>query len=173
MKFLSFILSALLITTAHAQNSSERTPVRPLPWQNNPEAQTPSTQETPEEEPQFVGQPTLVTAETLDASETVIIARRIYQCRNGNTFVFADDENKHKYNHCQIIREQQTAQIPKTTNEPAIIPADTCSGMIKFRGNTYLFDENKPCPIPADFFGMLTPLEANSTYYTNPESNSQ
>ena len=42
-----------------------------------------------------------------------------------------------------------------------------CSGAILYKGSTYIFSDNEPCPIPDLIFKTRKPIEADPTYYTN------
>lgn len=112
----------------------------------------------------FVGEPTIINADTPTA-KTIVTIRRIYQCRDGELYVFADEENKHKFTECSIIREQETTTVvePEVSVEPLLL--DACSGVLRYQGNTYVFAEDQPCPIPQDIWHSLTPLEAQPSYY--------
>lgn len=41
-----------------------------------------------------------------------------------------------------------------------------CSGAVLYKGSTYIFSENEPCPIPDSIFRSRKPIEANPSYYT-------
>lgn len=41
-----------------------------------------------------------------------------------------------------------------------------CSGAILYKGSTYIFSENEPCPIPDSLFRSRRPIEAEPSYYT-------
>ncbi len=68
---------------------------------------------------------------------------------------------------------QETTQ--ETTKEGAQESSDEkvsqeilpCSGAILYKGSTYIFNENEPCPMPEDVFKNRRPIEAEPTYYTN------
>lgn len=47
----------------------------------------------------------------------------------------------------------------------------TCSGAIVFQGNTYIFNDREPCPIPAAVFQSRKPLEALPAFYLPPAPN--
>ena len=47
----------------------------------------------------------------------------------------------------------------------------TCSGAVVFQGNTYIFNDREPCPIPASVFQARKPLEALPAFYLPPAPN--
>lgn len=123
--------------------------------------------------------------------------RNVYRCKNGKTEVYSDDENRHKFSQCVLVRRgtgtvsnYQTppvtadpARLPQTqqhivphspsgeamtpaTMAPAVATPATCSGAILYKDNTYIFNENEPCPIPDSVFSTRRPIEAE-THHTN------
>lgn len=128
-------------------------------------------------------------------------ARNVYRCKKGTTEVYADDENKHKFSQCILVRrgtanQRQTRnsnnQSPPVVADPALLPQSqhivprttpsnnamnpvelapavatpaTCSGAVLYKGNTYIFNENEPCPIPDSVFSTRRPIEADQINY--------
>ncbi|PIE81357.1 MAG: hypothetical protein CSA10_01350 [Cardiobacteriales bacterium] len=160
-------ISSLPSSVAIEKTTVEQTSNKATKTQKNKETQT----STIDNGPQFVGQPTVITADNSPEIETIITGHRIYQCRKGNATVYADEDNKNKFQNCKMIRDQQVAHIIKEP-EPTASFLEPCSGMIQFRGNTYIFDGKSPCPIPEDLFQTLTPIEAQPNYYLNSPSES-
>ena len=56
-----------------------------------------------------------------------------------------------------------SAMAPKKEEEEKI----PCSGAILYKGSTYIFSDNEPCPIPDLIFRTRRPIEAEPSYYTN------
>lgn len=110
----------------------------------------------------------------------------IYRCRDNNgRDVYVDADYKHRYRLCTLIHqapsvtasnapvssaENAPIHAPLPSALPTLMAAETslptaCAGAIRYQGNTYLFSENEPCPIPASVFALRTPLEASPAYY--------
>lgn len=91
--------------------------------------------------------------------------RNIYRCKDKGKDVYADDDNKHKFQLCQLIRRAQPAPSPTNTAYDTRTMGASCSGAIIYKGSTYIFNDNEPCPIPDQVFQSRKPIEAEPTYY--------
>ncbi|MBV7433943.1 hypothetical protein KRX19_02795 [Cardiobacteriaceae bacterium TAE3-ERU3] len=100
--------------------------------------------------------------------EMRLVTRGIYQCQDGNRSVFVDEENRVKYRQCTQIRAPYYEQV--ITNNPAESERSPCSGAIVYKGSTYVFNDQEPCPILEEIFEARKPIEANPEYYSQPTS---
>ena len=64
------------------------------------------------------------------------------------------------------ITEQfkQKKTTPSAENNSTVA---SCSGAVIYKGSTYIFNEQEPCPIPEEVFKKRKPIEADPSYYTN------
>lgn len=92
---------------------------------------------------------------------------RIYRCQYQGREVYADDENRVKYQNCVKISERrpESASNEPPTSEHA---PESCHGVLVFRGQTYAFDAQEPCPIPLHVFQKLRPVEALPENHKKP-----
>lgn len=205
---LCFVSSALI-----AQEVDHLNPVRPYNYDKNGYLETTDAQQNRDREagilqrggydPQAAAVqaaraaaqnkpvPKLGNTSSSQPSSRSLSARSIYRCKNGKTEVYADDDNKYKFQQCQLIRrgyveiqeEERAKEAEKLAAEvvipgentapadPALLPVEEqplpspCSGAILYQGSTYIFSENEPCPIPADVFLSRRPIEAEAQYY--------
>lgn len=100
-------------------------------------------------------------------------AQSIYRCKdNRGMDIYVDDDSRHKFRHCLKIRDENAAPVEKPTLpvDPQMheSPLPTCSGALLYKGSTYVFSDQEPCPIPEEVFEFRKPLEANPSYYAPP-----
>lgn len=100
-------------------------------------------------------------------AEMELVTRGIYQCLDQGKVVFVDEESRNKYSKCSQIRAPHYQRIDERFTEPQ---RASCSGAITYQGNTYIFNDQEPCPIPEAIFKARKPIEANPEYYTQPSS---
>lgn len=97
----------------------------------------------------------------------------IYRCKDERGMdVYVDDDSRHKFRHCLKIRDDNAAPVEKPVLpvEPQMLetPLPTCSGALLYKGSTYVFSDQEPCPIPEEVFEIRKPLEANPSFYAPP-----
>ena len=98
----------------------------------------------------------------------------IYRCKDSHGMdVYVDEDNRHRFRHCLKIRDDNAAPVEKPVLpvEPQAVetPLPTCSGALLYKGSTYVFSDQEPCPIPEEVFEIRKPLEANPNYYAPPQ----
>lgn len=91
-------------------------------------------------------------------SETVVVEHAVYRCEKGNGLVFVDEDNKKKFSKCSLFKAEKTAEVPLLPQPSRQMSDDSCSGRLRYRGNTYIFYANEPCPIPTEVFLQRLPV---------------
>ncbi|UJF23865.1 hypothetical protein L0B52_05820 [Suttonella sp. R2A3] len=152
-----FLLSLCLCFTAQAQDSRVETEVIEAENQATENQQEDSTQQMADE------------AE----GERQLVQRGIYRCLERGQYVFVDDHNRPGLSRCEQIRAPHYRVInpDEVAEQPAMTfpSASPCSGAIIYRGGTYIFSDKSPCPIPAEIFDTMTPIEAHPQYYNQAQ----
>ena len=96
-------------------------------------------------------------------TETVIVEQAIYRCPQGKGYIYVDADAKKGRGRCTLYRAAKTEEVPIGSQpEKSLSGGSTsCSGTINYKGNTYLFRDGIPCPIPDNIFRRLTPAASS------------
>ena len=96
-------------------------------------------------------------------TETVIVEQAIYRCPQGKGYIYVDADAKKGRGHCTLYRAAKTEEVPVGSQPEKPLPggSTSCSGTINYKGNTYLFRDGMPCPIPDNIFRRLTPAASS------------
>ena len=96
-------------------------------------------------------------------TETVIVEQAIYRCPQGKGYIYVDADAKKGRGRCTLYRAAKTEEVPVGSQPEKPLPGGSasCSGTINYKGNTYLFRDGMPCPIPDNIFRRLTPAASS------------
>jgi hypothetical protein len=96
-------------------------------------------------------------------TETVIVEQAIYRCPQGKGYIYVDADARKGRGRCTLYRAAKTEEVPIGSQpEKSLSGGSTsCSGTINYKGNTYLFRDGIPCPIPDNIFRRLTPAASS------------
>lgn len=96
-------------------------------------------------------------------TETVIVEQAIYRCPQGKGYIYVDADAKKGRSRCTLYRAAKTEEVPAGSQPEKPLPGGSasCSGTINYKGNTYLFRDGMPCPIPDNIFRRLTPAASS------------
>ena len=96
-------------------------------------------------------------------TETIIVEQAIYRCPHGKDYIYVDADAKKGRSKCTLYRAAKTAEVPVGSQPEKPLPGGSagCSGTLNYKGNTYLFREGMPCPIPDNIFRRLTPAASS------------
>ena len=99
----------------------------------------------------------------LPPTETVIVEQAIYRCPQGKGYIYVDADAKKGRGRCTLYRAAKTEEVPVGSQPEKPLPGGSasCSGTINYKGNTYLFRDGMPCPIPDNIFRRLTPAASS------------
>ena len=145
---------------ASAQNGDN--PVAEHPAQGADSGEVPGV-EVPQEDADNVA---LLPVERLTPpppTETVIVEQAIYRCPQGKGYIYVDADARKGRGRCTLYRAAKTEEVPIGSQpEKSLSGGSTsCSGTINYKGNTYLFRDGIPCPIPDNIFRRLTPAASS------------
>ena len=96
-------------------------------------------------------------------TETVIVEQAIYRCPQGKGYIYVDADAKKGRGRCTLYRAAKTEEVPVGSQPEKPLPGGnaSCSGTLNYKGNTYLFRDGMPCPIPDNIFRRLTPAASS------------
>ena len=96
-------------------------------------------------------------------TETVIVEQAIYRCPQGKGYIYVDADARKGRGRCTLYRAAKTEEVPvgSQPEKPLSGGSTSCSGTINYKGNTYLFRDGMPCPIPDNIFRRLTPAASS------------
>ena len=96
-------------------------------------------------------------------TETVIVEQAIYRCPQGKGYIYVDADAKKGRGRCTLYRAAKTEEVPigSQPEKPLSGGSASCSGTLNYKGNTYLFRDGIPCPIPDNIFRRLTPAASS------------
>ena len=96
-------------------------------------------------------------------TETVIVEQAIYRCPQGKGYIYVDADAKKGRGRCTLYRAAKTEEVPigSQPEKPLSGGSTSCSGTLNYKGNTYLFRDGIPCPIPDNIFRRLTPAASS------------
>ena len=96
-------------------------------------------------------------------TETVVVEQAIYRCPKGKSYIYVDADKRKGYSRCTLFRAEKTEEVPVGSQPEKPLPGGSasCSGTINYKGNTYLFRDGMPCPIPDNIFRRLTPAASS------------
>ena len=96
-------------------------------------------------------------------TETVIVEQAIYRCPQGKGYIYVDADARKGRGRCTLYRAAKTEEVPvgSQPEKPLSGGSTSCSGTINYKGNTYLFRDGIPCPIPDNIFRRLTPAASS------------
>lgn len=96
-------------------------------------------------------------------TETVIVEQAIYRCPQGKGYIYVDADAKKGRGRCTLYRAAKTEEVPVGSQPEKSLPGGSasCSGTLNYKGNTYLFRDGMPCPIPDNIFRRLTPAASS------------
>ena len=96
-------------------------------------------------------------------TETIIVEQAIYRCPHGKDYIYVDADAKKGRSKCTLYRAAKTAEVPVGSQPEKSLPGGSasCSGTLNYKGNTYLFRDGMPCPIPDNIFRRLTPAASS------------
>ena len=96
-------------------------------------------------------------------TETVVVEQAIYRCPKGKSYIYVDGEKRKGYSRCTLFRAEKTEEVPVGSQPEKPLPGGSasCSGTLNYKGNTYLFRDGMPCPIPDNIFRRLTPAASS------------
>lgn len=146
---------------ASAQNGDN--PIAETPAQGADSGEVPSV-EAPQDDADNIA---LLPVERLTPppppTETVIVEQAIYRCPQGKGYIYVDADAKKGRGRCTLYRAAKTEEVPVGSQPEKPLPGGSasCSGTINYKGNTYLFRDGMPCPIPDNIFRRLTPAASS------------
>ncbi|WP_298640208.1 hypothetical protein [uncultured Cardiobacterium sp.] len=153
-------------TAAHeAQNAApgSDSQTAALPAQNTDSGALPEGEPPPDDAENIALLPVERLTPPPPPTETIIVEQAIYRCPHGKDYIYVDADAKKGRSKCTLYRAAKTAEVPVGSQPEKPLPGGSagCSGTLNYKGNTYLFREGMPCPIPDNIFRRLTPAASS------------